>query len=181
MTTSINQLVRRSRTDHSAQERLWALVMREMQQLAHARLKRERAGHALETDALVNELYLKLGNVTLQVNDRAHLMAVAARQLRCILVDYARANNCAKRGGDALHITLHTIGKASSVENADVLDLHEALQQLESHDERTASMVELHYFGGLSFKDIAAALEVSIATVTRKMRLGKAWLHSRMS
>lgn len=181
MTTTINQLVRRSKNDRLAKQQLWDLVLGEMRQLAHAKLIRERPGHVLETDALVNELFLKLGDATLQVNDRAHLMAVAARQLRCILVDYARASNCAKRGGDALHITLHTIGKASSVDNADVLDLHEALQQLESHDERTASMVELHYFGGLSFKDIAAALEVSIATVTRKMRLGKSWLHSRMN
>ncbi len=180
MTVTITQLIRRSRTDRSAKQRLWALVMREMQQLAHARLKRERAGHALETDALVNELYLKLGNATLDVKDRAHFMALAARQLRCILVDYARANNSGKRGGGVTHITLQHVGKASPAEKAGVLDLHDALQQLESEDNPTASVVELHYFGGLSFNDIAAALDISVATVTRKMLLGRAWLHSRL-
>lgn len=176
MTTSIAQLIRRSRADQSARDRLWAVVIEELRRLAHTRLSNERSGHTLETDALVNEVFLKLDQAEIDINNRAHFMAIAARHLRCILVDYARANNCAKRGGGVRHITLRDVGNVSKSTRASILDLHNALRSLEAKDECTAAVVELHYFGGLSFNDIASALGISIATVTRKMRLGKAML-----
>jgi len=181
MTDSTTKLIRESNHDDSARNRLWSRLLHEMRSLAHARIARENAGHTLETDALVNELYLKLDQSELSVNDRSHFMAVVARQLRRILVDSARSKQRLKRGGVQQQITLRGLGAEDRMQSTGVLDLHNALEALQTRDEPTAHILELHYFGGLSFSEIAQTTGVSVPTVTRKMRLGKAWLHQQLA
>lgn len=181
MTDSTTRLIRDSSRSESARDRLWTHLLREMRALAHTRLTQEQAGHTLETDALVNELYLKLSQSELTINDRSHFMAVAAKQLRLILVDHARSKTRVKRGGVQQQITLRGLAGESGPFSASVLDLHTALEELAARDQQTAQILEYYYFSGLSFADIAEVAEVSVPTVTRKMRIGKAWLHQRLN
>ncbi len=181
MANTTTRLIRDSRYNESARNRLWAHLLQEMRALAHARLHQENAGHTLETDALVNELYLKLGHCDMSINDRAHFRAIAARQLRLILVDHARSKRRVKRGGVQQQITLRGLAATAGHASAEVLDLHTALDELQAHDEQTAYILELHFFSGLSFAEIAEVSKVSVPTVTRKMRVGKAWLYQRLS
>ncbi len=176
-----SRLIQDRHHNDSARDRLWSHLLREMRALAHARLHKEKAGHTLETDALVNELYLKLSQSEMSINDRSHFLAVAARQLRLILVDHARSKKRVKRGGVQQQITLRALTSDSECASADVLDLHAALEVLQGHDELTARVLELHYFSGLSFAEVAEVSNVSVPTVTRKLRIGKAWLHQRLS
>ncbi|MEN1729171.1 MAG: ECF-type sigma factor [Pseudomonadota bacterium] len=180
MNDNTTQLIHDSHHDPTARNRLWLHLLREMRALAHVRLNGERSGHTLETDALVNELYLKLNQSKLSINDRSHFMAVAARQLRLILVDHARSKNRIKRGGVQQQMTLRGLADKDQQSSAGVLDLHSALEALSDRDALTASILELHFFAGFSFAEIAESQGVSVPTVTRKMSLGKAWLHQRL-
>ncbi len=180
MTDSTTRLIRESNHDDGARNRLWSRLLHEMRALAHARISRESSGHTLETDALVNELYLKLDQSELSINDRSHFMAVVARQLRLILVDSARSKHRLKRGGVQQQITLRGLGSGDRLQHWSPGPAQGAGGTGKLRDERTAHILELHYFGGLSFTEIAEAAAVSVPTVTRKMRLGKAWLHKRL-
>jgi RNA polymerase sigma factor (TIGR02999 family) len=149
--------------------------------LAHRRLGRERAGHTLQTTALVNEAWLRLiDQKQMQWQNRAHFFAVAARMMRRILVDYARARNFEKRGGGAVQVTLDEALVVENERSADVVALDEALDALAKFDERKSRMVELRFFGGLSIEETAEVLGVSPGTVMRDWTLAKAWLHREL-
>jgi len=164
--------------DTAALDRLMPLVYEELRRVAHRRLAGERTGHTLQTTALVHEAYARMAEADLPLQNRAHFFALAARTMRRILVDYARARLADKRGGGAQAVPLDdlTVELADGGEDAEILALHEALQTLERQDERKARVIEAHIFGGLTYEETAAALGISPATVDRDLRLAKAWL-----
>ena len=137
----------------------------------------ERAGHSLQATALVNEAYMRLIDVQ-HVNwqNRAHFLAMAARLMRRILVDYARSKNYQKRGGAAARITLDEMNMAGIEPNRDLVALDDALNELAKVDERKGKVVELRFFGGLTVEETADVLDVSVETVMRDWKLAKAWL-----
>ena len=137
----------------------------------------ERAGHSLQATALVNEAYMRLIDVQ-HVNwqNRAHFLAMAARLMRRILVDYARSKGYQKRGGAAVRITLDEMNMAGIEPNRDLVALDDALNELAKVDERKGKVVELRFFGGLSIEETADVLDVSVETVMRDWKLAKAWL-----
>jgi RNA polymerase sigma-70 factor (ECF subfamily) len=137
----------------------------------------EAAGHSLQATALVNEAYLRLvGAQAVPWRDRNHFMAVAARAMRRILVDHARARRYQKRGGDAVRVTFDETLPVPVAPRQDFVVLDEALDELATFDERTSRVIELRFFGGLSVAETASVLEVSPDTVMREWRLAKAWL-----
>jgi len=137
----------------------------------------ERAGHSLQATALVNEAYMRLVDVQ-HVNwqNRAHFLAMAARLMRRILVDYARSKNYQKRGGAAARITLDEMNMAGIEPSRDLVALDDALNELAKVDERKGKVVELRFFGGLTVEETADVLDVSVETVMRDWKLAKAWL-----
>ncbi len=153
------------------------LVYDQLRTLAARCLSAERPEHTLRATALVNEAYLRLVGSELTFNDRVHFYAVAARLLRHILVDHAKSLNRAKRGGGAVKLSLDealVIGQAAP---SGILDLDDALKRLAVHDARKAEVVELLFFGGLTYDEASAMLNISPATVHRELRMAKAWLH----
>jgi RNA polymerase sigma-70 factor (ECF subfamily) len=163
--------------DESAFEQLVPLVHAELHRLAHREMGRERAGHTLQTTALVNEAYMRLIDVSrVQWKDRAHFFAMSARLMRRILVDHARARQSQKRGGDARKVTFEEALVVSAERGSDIVALDDALQALAAVDARKSQVIELRYFGGLSVEETAEALAVSADTVIRDWRLARAWL-----
>jgi RNA polymerase sigma-70 factor (ECF subfamily) len=137
----------------------------------------EAAGNSLQATALVNEAYLRLvGAQAVPWRDRNHFMAVAARAMRRILVDHARARRYQKRGGDAVRVTFDETLPVPVAPRQDFVALDEALDELATFDERKSRVIELRFFGGLSVAETASVLEVSPDTVMRDWRLAKAWL-----
>ena len=138
---------------------------------------RERAGHTLQTTALVNEAYLRLVDASrMNWQDRAHFFAMSAQLMRRILVDHARARQARKRGAGARRVELTEGVVVTPDRGRDIVALDDALKALASVDERKARVVELRYFGGLSVEESAEALRVSAETIMRDWRLAKAWL-----
>ncbi|HKX33690.1 MAG TPA: sigma-70 family RNA polymerase sigma factor [Blastocatellia bacterium] len=168
-----------SRGDAGALERLTPLVYAELHQLAHRYLNRERAGHTLQTTALVHEAFLRLiGKPQKNWHNRSHFYAIAAQMMRRILVDYARANLRAKRGGEKTRLDLEDleIPIAEPALDPDLVALDAALEQFAQIDRRRSLVVELRFFGGLSVEETARVLEVAPDTVVRDWRIAKAWL-----
>jgi RNA polymerase sigma factor (TIGR02999 family) len=163
-----------------ARTELIPVVYDELHRLAERNLRRERTDHTLQATALVNEAYLRLVGAEVPWEDRAHFFAVASRVMRQILVDYARAKGRKKRGADFARVTLDESLAASPQRAPDLVALDEALDLLAKQDERKARVVELHYFGGLGYEEVARVLDVSVATVNRDLRMAKAWLYSKM-
>jgi RNA polymerase sigma factor (TIGR02999 family) len=167
--------------DPKALDRLVPLVYDELRRLAHYHMHGERAGHTLQTTALVNEVYLRLAGIKgLQWRDRAHFFAMAGTLMRRVLVDYARQQKRDKRGGGVSVISLdgHAVASAPSV---DVEALDEALQRLACVDPQQCRIVELRFFGGLSIEETAEALTISPATVKRDWTTAKTWLHHELA
>lgn len=162
--------------DRDALDRLLPVVYDELSGLARRALHGERQDHTLQTRALVHEAYLRLVDADIPFQDRAHFMAVAARTMRRVLVDHARARRRDKRGGGAVRIDLDRVDLPVPDASLDLLDLHEALERLAVFDPRKSTIVELHFFGGLSYEEAGEAVGVSPATVDRELRLAKAWL-----
>lgn len=163
--------------DQAALDRLIPLVHTELRRLARHYMRRERAGHTLQTTALVNEAYLRLVDARqVQWQNRTHFFGIAAQLMRRILVDLARERNYQKRGGGAQQVALNEALAVSRERDGDVVALDEALQALAKVDERKSRVVEMRFFGGLNEKEIATALNVSPETVRRDWRLAKAWL-----
>jgi RNA polymerase sigma factor (TIGR02999 family) len=168
--------------DAAAFEELVPVVYEGLRQVAHGRRRHEHSDFSLNTTALVHEAYLKLAGLRQGgLRDRAHFMAIASRVMRRLLVDHARARKAGKRGGDLPHVELiEDIGMTD--ENASlVADLNEALEQLEAVDGRLSRVLEQHYFGGLTLKETAEALGVSLATVKRDLQYARAWLAARFA
>ena len=141
----------------------------------------ERVGHSLQATALVNEAYVRLVDGTaVEWHDRAHFLAVAARIMRRILVDHARARGARKRGGGDARVTFDEALVVTAEAREDFVALDYALEALAKFDERKSRVVELRFFGGLSVEETAAVLKVSVDTVMRDWRLAKAWLQAEM-
>jgi RNA polymerase sigma factor (TIGR02999 family) len=166
--------------DNEALARLTPLVHHELQRMARRCLRNERAHQSLPATALVHEAYVRLVD-TQQVNwqNRSHFLAMAARLMRRVLVDLARARNRQKRGGRALQVTL-TEAIASTEKTYDLTTLDTALDALGSVDPRRSQVVELRFFGGLSVDETAAVLDVSPETVMRDWKLARAWLRREL-
>jgi RNA polymerase sigma factor (TIGR02999 family) len=163
--------------DESALQRLMPVVHAELRRLARREMRRERAGHTLQTTALVNEAYLRLVDMSgVSWNDRAHFFAMSARLMRRILVDHARSRLYQKRGGGAKVVSFDEGLTVAREPSANLVALDDALKALATLDERKSQVVELRFFGGLSVDETAAALDVSPSTVLRDWRLAKAWL-----
>jgi RNA polymerase sigma factor (TIGR02999 family) len=168
--------------DEKALEGLIPMVYDELHRLARARLRAERRGHVLQTTALVHEAYLRLVDINrMNVRDRSHLLAMAARLMRQILVDHARRRTARKRGGRVTVIGLDDVSIPNAEPGIDVLALDEALDELTRMDARLCRVVELKYFSGLTIDETAETLQVSPATVERDWAVAKAWLHQRLS
>ncbi len=168
------------RGEQQARDRLVAVLQSELHAIAERHLRSERTDHTLQATALVNEAYLRLIDVEVTWQDRTHFFAVAARIMRRILVDYARGRGRKKRGGDLIRVELNENVAATKGHPPDMLALDEALDELEAVDERKAKVIELHYFGGLKYGEVAEALGVSKAAVDRDLRFAKAWLYDRL-
>lgn len=175
-------LIEWSDGDISALDRMMPIVEGELRRIAHRYMNRERAGHTLQTSALVNEAYLRLVDQrSVKWNNRAHFFAIAAQMMRRILVDYARHNRYAKRGAGAVHVSLSEARPTSREPTAEVAALDEALDKLASIDPRQARVVELRFFGGLTIKETAEAMKISVDMVKREWSTAKAWLYREMS
>lgn len=175
--SEITQLL--SEWSSGKQEALDALVERlypELKRIANRYLSKERAGHTLQSTALVNEAYLRLVDQKTQWANRAHFLAVCARVIRGILVDYARARKSEKRGGGAFCLALDEAIDIPGRRDLDLMELDQALKLLAELDERQSQIVELRYFGGLSIEETAEFLKLSTATVKRDWAVAKAWI-----
>jgi RNA polymerase sigma-70 factor, ECF subfamily len=161
-------------------DQLFSLLYDELRRLAASQLRRERTGHTLRATALVNEAYLKLSRQNrIRCESRAQFFAVAARAMRCLLVDHARARAAAKRRGEAWRVDPGLSGPAAAPV-VDLLALDDALQELARLDPRKEQLVELRYFGGLTLEETAEALGVSAATVSREWTAARAWLFAAL-
>ena len=171
-----------SQGDKEALDKLMPLVYDELRRLARQQMRRERAGHTLQTTALVNEAYMRLVDQrNAHWQSRAQFFGVAAQLMRRILVDHARGRQRLKREGDALRISLDEAASVSQEAAADLLAIHEALEKLETINERVGRIVELRFFGGLSIKEAAEVLKVSPGTVMKDWTFAKAFLHEAIS
>jgi RNA polymerase sigma-70 factor (ECF subfamily) len=171
-----------SEGDDSALEQLTPLVYDELHRLAHQHMRREQAGHILQTSALINEAYVRLvDQAHTPWQDRAHFFGIAARLMRQILVDEARKRNSAKRGGSMVQVPLDDIATLAQEQAGNVIALDDALKQLEASDERQSKIVELRFFGGLSIEETADVLKVSPGTVMREWTFARSWLRSKMT
>jgi RNA polymerase sigma factor (TIGR02999 family) len=167
--------------DQGALDKLMPLVYGELRKLAHRYMLRERAGHTLQTTAVVNEAYLRLIDARqVEWKDRAHFFAISANLMRRILVEFARSRGRNKRGGDVRKVELDEALAVSPPRGTDLVALDDALTALAAMDERKAKVIELRFFGGLSVEETAEVLNVSADTVMRDWKLAKVWLWREM-
>jgi RNA polymerase sigma factor (TIGR02999 family) len=170
--------------DRKAFDSLLPIVYKELRRLAHFQLRQERPDHTLQSAALVNEAYMRLvGLNTPQWESRSHFFAIAAQLMRQVLVDYARRHRADKRGAGVTNVSLEDtaalqVGKRKDL---DVIALDDALNALAQFDARKAQVVELRFFAGLNFDEIAEVLKISAVTVSRDWSTARAWLHREMS
>ena len=168
--------------DKSAADRLFPLVYDELKRSARHYLARERADHTLQPTALVHEAYLKMVDQTvLAAENRSHFFGIASRVMRQILVDHARRHKAEKRGGAAERFAIEDIDILPDQSAADLLELDEALQKLESLDKRKCQVVDMRFFGGLKEDEIAAVLGVTEKTIRRDWQFSKLWLFRELS
>jgi RNA polymerase sigma-70 factor, ECF subfamily len=178
----VTQLLQQwSRGDDAALAELTPLVYEELRRLAHHYMEGQRPDHTLQTTALVNDAYLRLADQTNPTwQSRAHFFAVAARAMRQIVVDYARSNRAQKRGGGGARIELDESAILSPEQSKEIVDLHEALQRLGTLDSRKAQVVELKFFGGLNYDEIAEVLKIARVTVRRDWEFARLWLYTEL-
>jgi RNA polymerase sigma factor (TIGR02999 family) len=168
--------------DQAGLDELFPLVYAELRRIAGREMRHEKSGRTLQTTALVHEAYLRLlKDASLSFENRAHFLGIAARAMREILIEHARARSARKRGGSAVRLTLDDVLAPTLSPTIDVLALDEALERLARLDERHARVVELRYFGGMSVEETAVALDLSPATVKRAWTLARAWLYRELT
>jgi RNA polymerase sigma-70 factor, ECF subfamily len=156
-------------------------LYRELRKIASAKMRFERGNHTLQPTALVHEAYMRLaGESSSAWSDRPRILALAAHTMRNILVDHARAHDAGKRGAGAVQVTLNEDVAKSTDNLVDVLAVDEALTRLASFDVRQARVLELHFFAGLNFEEIAGELAVSARTIKRDWTMARAWLHCQL-
>lgn len=170
-----------SNGDEAALSKLLELVYPELRRMAASRLRGERLDHTLQPTSLVHEVYMRLANDSeREWADRAHFYAVAARVVRAVLVDHARARRRIKRGSGAIGVELQDFHASVAAPGVDLLDLDNALKELETIDVERARIVELRHFAGLSIEETAEALGISPSTVKRGWLAAKTWIRHRM-
>jgi len=173
-------VLRLGRGEYAAADKLLPVVYDELRNLAEAYLRHERAGHTLQPTALVHEVFLKLVDVeNIEWQGKAQFLALAARQIRKILIDHARRHRAAKRGAGARRVELQPDVAAPEID-VDLLALDDALAALADRSPRQSQVVELRYFGGMSVEEVAEVLGVSPRTVKGDWRAARAWLRQRM-
>lgn len=161
-------------------QKITPIIVDELHRLARHYMQQENPGHTLQATALVNEAWLKLVDMNVDWQDRIHFYAIAARQMRHILVDHARARSSAKRGGNLQRVDFDHALEVSTDNLTDLVFLDQLLSHLAEFDERASRMFEFRLFSGLTNTDIARLERVSIATVERDMRSARAWLQSEL-
>jgi RNA polymerase sigma factor (TIGR02999 family) len=167
--------------DQSALEKLTPIVYDELHRLARRYMQGERPGHSLQTTALVNEAYTRLVDYKrMQWQDRAHFFAVSAQLMRRILVEHARRHNL-KRGAGVQHVSLDEAAFVGGDEDADLLALDDAMNELARLDQRKVQVVEMRFFGGLSVEETAEVLKISTVTVKRDWRAARTWLYRELT
>lgn len=167
--------------DEEALARLTEVVYVELRRLAVRRLAGERSDHTLQPTELVNETFLRLLSADVRWSDRVHFFAVAARTMRRVLVDHARSLGRRKRGAGAIRVTLADLHAPAPTPLIDFIDLDRALDALTALDAEQGGMLELHFFGGMTFEEIASVTSRPRSTVHRLVRSGQAWLHRELA
>ena len=166
--------------DKEALDQLMPLVYDQLHRLAAKCLRAERPNHTLRATALVNEAYLRLVDANVDWQDRVHFFAISARILRRILVDHAKANRSQKRGGGEEKLQFDEAVMVGPQSEQGIIELDLALERLAEHDRRKSEIIELLCFGGLTYDETAAALNISAATVHRELKMAKAFLHREL-
>lgn len=180
--SEVTLLLKRMRSGSpEVERRLFELIYGELRRIAGARMRVERQEHTLSPTALVHEAYLKLSGTEDTFAGRSHFLAVAARAMRQILVDHARARQAAKRGGSAAEYSLEGLEIAAPQSDEDLILLDDALGRLAAMSPRQARVVELRYFAGLTEEEVAGVLDVTRRTVNRDWSMARAWLHGELS
>lgn len=170
-----------SEGNKEALDQLMPLLYNELHRLARASLRNERPDHTLRATALVHEAYMKLVDYSFPWENRLQFSAAAARVIRHILVDYAKSSRRQKRGGGANHVTLDEAVLLGPETPSEILELDDALKLLAQHDSRKSEIVELIFFGGLTYDEVAKTLEISPVTVHRDLKMAKAFLYSQLA
>jgi RNA polymerase sigma-70 factor, ECF subfamily len=179
---AVTQLLHQWSTGNKeALNQLMPFVYDQLHRLASSCLRSERPDHTLRATALVHEAYVRLIDAQVAWEDRVHFFAVSARVLRRILVDHAKSRNRDKRGGEFQKIPLDEAVLVGPNQDRSILELDEALERLAGLDARKSELIELLFFGGLTYDEAAIALKISPATVHRELRLAKAWLHRELA
>jgi RNA polymerase sigma factor (TIGR02999 family) len=158
------------------------LVYSELHRIADRHLRNERESPTLQATMLIHEAYMKLVGADVRWEGRKHFLAIASNNMRRVLVDHARSRSRAKRGGkDAVSVTLTNAIAAEAGDQVDIIAVDQALEKLAGFDERKAKIIELHFFGGLTYDEIADIMEISPATVHRDLRMAKSWLYTELN
>lgn len=166
-----------SNGDAEAFEKLMPLVDNELRRIAHVYMSKEKAGHILQTTALINEALIRfIKSDKIAWRSRAHFYSIASRRMRQILVEHAREQLTAKRGARAEHVNVSAVAHLSTAKSKEVMLLDEALTKLAAIDERKSRIVEYRYFGGFTMEEVAEMLGVSVGTIEREWRLARSWL-----
>jgi RNA polymerase sigma factor (TIGR02999 family) len=174
---NFTQLLTEWRSGHpQALERLTPLVYDELRRLARNYMRAERGSHTLQATAVVHEAFLRLIQANVALQDRGHFFALASRLMRRVLVDHAKSRSRIKRNAGARELIAEDMGATLPPTDFDVVALDDALEGLQQMEPRLAQVIELHYFGGLTYDQIAEAVGTSAATVHRDIRLARAWL-----
>jgi len=174
---NFTQLLTEWRSGHpQALERLTPLVYDELRRLARNYMRAERGSHTLQATAVVHEAFLRLIQANVALQDRGHFFALASRLMRRVLVDHAKSRSRIKRNAGTRELIAEDMGATLPPTDFDVVALDDALEGLQQMEPRLAQVIELHYFGGLTYDQIAEAVGTSAATVHRDIRLARAWL-----
>jgi RNA polymerase sigma factor (TIGR02999 family) len=174
---NFTQLLTEWRSGHpQALERLTPLVYDELRRLAHNYMRAERGSHTLQATAVVHEAFMRLIHANVALQDRGHFFALASRLMRRVLVDHAKSRSRSKRNAGIRELIGDEMDDVLPPMDFDVVALDDALEGLQQMEPRLAQVIELHYFGGLTYDQIAAAVGKSAATVDRDIRLARAWL-----
>lgn len=169
------------RGDQNAAQKLWASVYEEVRRIAHRAVDREFGSHSFQATEVAHEAYLRLaGNDPIDFQSRSHLLATVARAIRRLLVDRARSRNAAKRGGHLDRVELIDVLDTAAWDLPMMLDLDNALTELEAIHDRCSRLVELRYFGGMTLEQTAETLQVSLRTAASDWAFARAWLRRRL-
>lgn len=175
-----DQLLAMWRTGDRTDDELTPTLYAELRHLAAGYIRRELPGHTLQPTDLVNEALIRLFGSKPETHERSHLVALAARTMRQVLVDHARRKNAAKRASSNQQVSLDVVDLPAKGASIDILALDEALKKLALIAPRAAKVVEIRYFGGLTSKETAQAMDMSLTSVERDWRTARAWLHQHL-